>query len=93
MVEQENRNNIGGQAHRSLGGLFLIDTPEQRRMGIKDSFELALQDWMGSAGFDREREDRWARRWAEAYVRFAATEKREYLRKLGLRVIPLVGWA
>jgi predicted oxidoreductase len=93
VVEQENRNNLGGQAFWSLGGLFLVDTPEQRRMGIRDSYELALQDWMGSAGFDREREDRWPRRWAEAYVRFATTEKRAYLRQLGLRVIPLVGWA
>jgi uncharacterized protein len=93
IVDQENRGNLGGQAFWSLGGLFLVDSPEQRRMGIADSYELALQDWLGSAGFDREREDRWPRRWAEAYVRFAATEKRSYLRALGLRVIPLVGWA
>ncbi|HEU4976278.1 MAG TPA: FAD-binding dehydrogenase [Baekduia sp.] len=93
IVDQENRHNLGGQAHWSLGGLFFVDSPEQRRMGIQDSHELALQDWMGSAQFDREREDRWPRRWAEAYVRFAATEKRDYLRALGLRVIPLVGWA
>jgi predicted oxidoreductase len=93
VVDQENRNNLGGQAFWSLGGLFFVDSPEQRRMGIKDSYELALQDWMGSAGFDREDEDRWPRRWAEAYVRFAATEKRDYLYGLGLRVIPVVGWA
>jgi uncharacterized protein len=93
VVEQENRNNLGGQAFWSLGGLFFVDSPEQRRMGIKDSYELALQDWMGSAQFDREREDHWPRQWAEAYVRFAATEKRPYLRDLGLRVVPLVGWA
>jgi predicted oxidoreductase len=93
VVEQENRNNLGGQAFWSLGGLFLVDSPEQRRLGIKDSYELALQDWMGSAHFDREREDRWPRQWAEAYVRFATGEKRDYLRRLGLRVIPLVGWA
>ena len=93
IVDQENRANLGGQAFWSLGGLFFVDSPEQRRMGIKDSYELALQDWLGSAGFDREREDHWPRQWAEAYVRFAATEKREYLRELGLRVIPLVGWA
>jgi len=93
IVEQENRNNLGGQAFWSLGGLFFVDSPEQRRMAIKDSYELALQDWLGSAQFDREREDVWPRRWAEAYVRFAATEKRSYLRELGLRVIPLVGWA
>jgi predicted oxidoreductase len=93
VVEQENRSNLGGQAFWSFGGLFLVNSPEQRRMGIRDSYDLALQDWMGSACFDREREDHWPRKWAEAYVRFAATEKRKYLRELGLRMIPLVGWA
>jgi predicted oxidoreductase len=93
VVEQENRDNLGGQAFWSLGGLFFVDSPEQRRMGIKDSYELALQDWLGSAQFDREREDHWPRQWAEAYVRFAATEKRQYLYDLGLRVVPVVGWA
>jgi len=93
IVEQENRNNLGGQAFWSLAGLFFVDSPEQRRMGINDSYELALQDWMGSAGFDREREDFWPRQWAEAYVRFAASDKRRYLFDLGLRVTPIVGWA
>ena len=93
VVEQENRNNLGGQAFWSLGGIFLVDSPEQRRNGIKDSYDLALQDWLGSAGFDRDEPDRWARQWAEAYVRFAATEKRHYLHDLGLRFTPVVGWA
>ncbi|HEV7943522.1 MAG TPA: FAD-binding dehydrogenase [Solirubrobacteraceae bacterium] len=93
ILEQENRNNLGGQAFWSLGGLFFVNSPEQRRLRVKDSYELALQDWMGSAQFDREREDRWPREWAKAYVRFAATEKRAYLHDLGLRVVPLVGWA
>ncbi|WP_420034310.1 FAD-binding dehydrogenase [Streptomyces sp. cg28] len=93
LVDQENAANLGGQAFWSLGGLFLVDSPEQRRMGIKDSYELALADWLGSAGFDRETEDRWPRKWAEAYVRFAAEEKRDYLYGLGLKVTPNVGWA
>ncbi|MEV6610490.1 FAD-binding dehydrogenase [Kutzneria sp. NPDC051319] len=93
VVDQENRNNLGGQAFWSLGGLFFVDSPEQRRIGVKDSFELAWQDWQGSAGFDREDEDFWGRQWAQAYVRFAATEKRQYLHELGLRVMPQVGWA
>jgi predicted oxidoreductase len=93
VLDQENRNNLGGQAFWSLGGLFLVDSPEQRRLGIKDSYELALADWLGSAGFDRDREDHWPRRWAEAYVRFAATTKRDYLHALGLRFTPIVGWA
>lgn len=93
VLDQENRANLGGQAFWSLGGLFVVDSPEQRRMGIKDSYELALQDWLGSAGFDREDEDRMGREWAKAYVRFATDEKRDYLHALGLRFTPLVGWA
>ncbi|HKC28524.1 MAG TPA: FAD-binding dehydrogenase [Jatrophihabitans sp.] len=93
VLDQENRNNLGGQAFWSLGGLFLVDSPEQRRMGVHDSYDLALRDWLGSAGFDREREDHWPRKWAQAYVRFAATEKRDYLHGLGLRFTPVVGWA
>ncbi|MFT3716585.1 MAG: FAD-binding dehydrogenase [Gordonia sp. (in: high G+C Gram-positive bacteria)] len=93
VVDQENRANLGGQAFWSLGGLFLVDSPEQRRLGIKDSPELALQDWLGSAGFDREDQDFWPRQWARAYVDFAATQKRDYLRKLGLKFTPVVGWA
>lgn len=92
LVDQEAEQNLGGQAFWSLGGLFLVDSPEQRRMGIKDSRELALEDWMGTAGFDRA-EDHWPRRWAEAYVDFAAGSKRDWLASVGLRIFPLVGWA
>ena len=92
VLDQEGEQNLGGQAFWSFGGLFLVDSPEQRRLGIKDSFELALQDWHGAAGFDRD-EDNWPRRWAEAYVGFAAGEKRDWLRAMGHRIFPVVGWA
>ncbi|RDH78805.1 FAD-binding dehydrogenase [Mycolicibacterium moriokaense] len=92
IVDQENEHNIGGQAFWSFGGLFFVDSPEQRRLGIRDSHELALQDWLGTAGFDRP-EDHWPERWARAYVDFAAGEKRSWLRERGLRTFPLVGWA
>jgi len=92
VLDQEGEQSVGGQAFWSLGGLFLVDTPEQRRLGIKDSYDLALQDWMGAAGFDRD-EDLWPRRWAEAYVAFAAGEKRGWLRAMGHRIFPVVGWA
>ena len=77
VVEQENAANLGGQAFWSFGGLFFVDSPEQRRVGIHDSHELALQDWLGTAGFDRP-EDYWPRQWANAYVDFAAVEKRAW---------------
>jgi len=92
VVDQEGEQSLGGQAFWSFGGLFLVDSPEQRRLGIKDSFELAMQDWLGTAGFDRD-EDHWPRKWAEAYVAFAAGEKRDWLRAMGHRIFPVVGWA
>ncbi len=97
LVDQEPEQNLGAQAYWSLGGLFLVDSPEQRRLRIKDSVELAWQDWQGSAGFDRldgpDASDRWPRRWAEAYVHFAAGEKRAWLHERGVRFFPVVGWA
>jgi predicted oxidoreductase len=92
LVDQEGEQNLGGQAFWSLGGLFFVDSPEQRRMRVRDNLDLARQDWFGSAGFDRP-EDHWPRRWAEAYLNFAAGEKRQWLHRLGMRWFPVVGWA
>src|SRR4051794_5084626 len=92
LLDQEPEASLGGQAFWSFGGLFLVDSPEQRRVRIKDSRELAWQDWLGTAGFDRP-DDEWPRRWAEAYVDFAAGEKRAWLRAQGVRFVPNVGWA
>lgn len=97
IVEQENAQNLGGQAFWSLGGIFLVDSPMQRRLGVKDSFALAWQDWQGSAGWDRlsgeHPADEWARLWGRAYVEFAATDKRSWLEANGVRFTPIVGWA
>ncbi|MEI3612317.1 FAD-binding dehydrogenase [Pseudogracilibacillus sp. SO30301A] len=94
LLDQEGEQSLGGQAWWSFGGLFLVDSPEQRRMGIKDSKELAWQDWLGSAEFDRlDDEDFWGLKWAEAYVDFATYEKRDWLYEKGVRIFPVVGWA
>ncbi len=92
LLEQEGENSLGGQAFWSLGGLFMVDSPEQRRLGIKDSLDLARQDWLGSAQFDRP-EDYWPKQYAEAYLQFAAGEMRSWLHSLGMRWFPVVGWA
>ncbi|WP_430336344.1 FAD-binding dehydrogenase [Rhodococcus sp. ACT016] len=98
IVDQESEKNLGGQAFWSLGGLFFIDSPEQRLMGIRDSFDNARRDWMTTAGFDRapeqsDGEDYWAQRWAEKYLEFAAGEKRDWLARMGVAWVPVVGWA
>jgi len=92
IIDQEPEQSLGGQAHWSLGGLFLVDSPEQRRLRIHDSLDCAREDWLGAAGFDRP-EDHWPRQWAEAYLHFAAGEKRAWLHSLGVRWFPIVGWA
>jgi len=100
LLDQESEANLGGQAWWSFGGLFLVDSPEQRRLGISDSFELAWQDWEGSAGWDRltapdgsPGPDHWGRKWGRAYVEWAAGEKRSWLKGLGISFFPVVGWA
>ncbi len=97
LVDQESDQHLGGQAWWSFGGIFLVDSPEQRRMGIADSVELAWSDWRGSAGFDRTDgpgdQDHWGQQWARAYVEWAAGEQRAWLRGLGVSFFPVVGWA
>lgn len=97
IIDQEGPQNLGGQAWWSFGGLFLVNSPEQRRFGVRDSFELAWQDWQGSAQWDRltgeHPEDSWASRWGRAYVEFAAGEKRSWIREAGIELTPVVGWA
>lgn len=90
LIDQESSANLGAQAHWSFGGIFLVDSPEQRRLGVKDSEDLAMRDWFSTAGFDRE-EDYWPRAWARAYVHWAANGKRDWLRERGIRFFPVVG--
>ncbi|MBO9429851.1 FAD-binding dehydrogenase [Sulfitobacter sp. R18_1] len=92
LMDQEGPQSLGGQAYWSLGGLFMVDTPEQRRMGIRDSAELAYRDWMGSAQFDRA-EDANPRKLAEGFIDWAAGDMRAWLHQIGLRWFPVVGWA
>ena len=87
VVDQEGEQGLGGQPFGRSADCFLVGLPEQRRLGIKDCYDLALQDWMGTAGFDRD-DDHWPKRWAEAYVGFAAGEKRDLLRAMGHRIFP-----
>ncbi|MFC5388118.1 FAD-binding dehydrogenase [Brevundimonas bullata] len=97
LVDQENPANLGGQAFWSFGGLFLVNSPEQRKLGVRDSVDLAWRDWRGSAGWDRLAgplaEDEWAVQWGRAYVEFAAGEKRAWLKQHGISLTPMVGWA
>ncbi len=92
LLDQEPEQSLGGQAWWSFGGLFFVNSPEQRRLRVRDDLELAWQDWLSTAGFDRP-EDELPRQWARAYVEWAAGEKQSWLRQMGHSVTPIVGWA
>ena len=82
---------VGGLAREAFGGMFMVDTPEQRRSGIRDSVALALEDWLRVAEFTDA--DHWPRRWAEEYVARARDEVGGWLRGHGVRFFPVVNWA
>jgi predicted oxidoreductase len=82
---------IGGLAREAFGGMFMVDSPEQRRSRIPDNETLALEDWLRIAEFDPE--DTWPRRWAEQYVTRARDDVGGWLRQLGVKFFPVVNWA
>jgi len=91
LLDRCHPHELGGLAREAFGGMFMVDTPEQRRSGIPDSVELALDDWLRIAGF--EDGDVWPRRWAEEYVARARDEVGGWLRRNGVRFFPVVNWA
>ncbi|GLQ30144.1 FAD-binding dehydrogenase [Litoribrevibacter albus] len=90
LLDRDTEANFGGLAKESFGGMFMVNTPEQRRTGIKDSPELALHDWLHFAEFDPE--DKWPRAWAECYVHESLEMIYHWLKDRGVRFFPVVHW-
>jgi predicted oxidoreductase len=82
---------LGGLAREAFGGMFMVDSPEQRRSRIRDNERLALEDWLRIAELGAE--EQWPRRWAEQYVTRARDDVGGWLRELGVRFFPVVNWA
>src|SRR5436305_6819633 len=77
---------LGGLAREAFGGMFMVDTPEQRRSRVHDDVQLALADWTRIAEFGPD--DEWPRRWAEQYVSRARDDVGAWLRERGVRFFP-----
>jgi predicted oxidoreductase len=90
LLDRDAESAFGGLARESFGGMFFVDSPEQRRQGIRDSKELALRDWLSFAQFSEG--DRWPRAWAEAYVERATADIYGWVRKHGVSFLPVVNW-
>ena len=90
IIDRHGAENVGGLARTAFGGMALVGTPVQRRMGIKDSSALALSDWCSFAEFGDA--DVWPRKWAQAYVEQSAEKVFHWLREKGMRFLPAINW-
>ena len=83
LLDSDERERFGGLALWAFGGMALIDTPEQRHMGVKDSPALALQDWIRFGELDAD--EQWPLAWAQCYVEESRTLVYDWLKSLGLK--------
>ncbi len=90
MIDRDEAKKMGGLARSAFGGMALIDTPEQQRMKIKDSPDIALKDWLSFAEFSES--DYWPRRWAEFYVERSRRDVYDWMKAKGIHFIPAVNW-
>src|ERR1700751_4342230 len=90
LVDRDEESAFGGLARESFGGMFFVDSPEQRRQGIRDSVDLAFRDWCSFAEFGAD--DRWPKAWAEAYVARATSDVYRWVRRRGVSFLPVVNW-
>jgi len=90
MLDAASRDRIGGLAVWSFGGIFFVDSPEQRKNGIKDSVDLAMRDWVRYGELDPN--DIWPYRWAEAYVHRCTEEVRGWLAERDVSFFRAVNW-
>lgn len=90
MLDRDKPEKLGGLARESFGGMFAVDTPEQRRAGIRDTPEQALADWQAFAQFDEAAV--WPQRWARAYVGHCTPEMYWWLRGKGIKYFPVPNW-
>lgn len=90
LLDRDTPEALGGLARESFGGMFFVDTPEQRRQGLRDSPELALRDWHSFAQFGPD--DHWPRAWAQAYVQRCTPDVYHWVRRFGVGFMPVVNW-
>ncbi|PCJ79957.1 MAG: FAD-binding dehydrogenase [Flavobacteriales bacterium] len=90
LLDRAEESRFGGLAKESFGGMFFVNTPHQRKAGIKDDVNLALHDWHSFAEFDDDAN--WPKKWAELYVNSCTDEVYFWLKKHNIKFFPVVHW-
>ena len=91
LIDKDKRENFGGLAKESFGGIHMIGTPHQRRLRIHDSPELAWRDWQSVADYDDC--DHWPRKWGQFYCENSIEYIFEFLTHKKIAFLPVVNWA
>jgi len=91
LIDKDAREKFGGLAKESFGGVHLAGTPHQRRLGIRDSPELAWRDWQSVA--DYQPADRWPQAWGQFYCENSIEYIFEFLNRRKIAFLPAVNWA
>ena len=92
LIDRDSEEKFGGMANEAFGGMHFVDTPLQRSNGIKDSKQLALDDWLAAADFPEGSENSHGQQWAHAYIERNRKDVYEWLTGFGIRFFPLVHW-
>lgn len=90
LVDRDTPERLGGLALWAFGGMALFDTPLQRKMGIHDSPERGLRDWIRFGELDES--DSHSLDWAKYYVENSRSEVYDWLKKEGINFAPAVNW-
>ena len=90
LVDRDSEERFGGLALWAFGGMALIGTPLQKKMGIPDSPERALKDWISFGELDTSDEHSLA--WARYYVHNSRSEVHDWLLGEGIKFMPAVNW-
>jgi predicted oxidoreductase len=90
LLDADTRERLGGLALWAFGGMALVGTREQRRMGVADSPELCLEDWIRFG--ELQADEHWPRAWAGCYARESREWVYDWVRSLGLKFMPAVNF-
>jgi predicted oxidoreductase len=90
LIDADTPQRFGGLAIWAFGGMALAKTREQKRMGVEDSDQLLLEDWIRFG--ELQEHDHWPLAWARCYADESHELVYNWLTELGLKFMPAVNW-
>ncbi|NOQ92601.1 MAG: FAD-binding protein, partial [Flavobacteriaceae bacterium] len=89
IIERDFEKNFGGLAKESFGGMFFINSKQQRFSNIKDSISQAKKDWFSFAEFDDN--EVWGKKWANEFLE-STDNVYDWVTSKKVKFFPVVHW-